>query len=98
MTAVVPDVEKGNSAGWVSRDSVQEVATALHFKGTSPLGGKVNPGTDCIVYLGKVDYTICTFQYLAGTITGGKIMEWTAPAFEEVCLNCEINSYASATL
>jgi coenzyme PQQ precursor peptide PqqA len=26
------------------------------------------------------------------------IMEWTAPAFEEVCLNCEINSYASAQL
>jgi len=25
-------------------------------------------------------------------------MEWTAPAFEEVCLNCEINSYASAEL
>jgi len=25
-------------------------------------------------------------------------MEWTAPAFEEICLNCEINSYASATL
>jgi len=30
--------------------------------------------------------------------TAGGIMEWTAPAFEEVCLNCEINSYASATL
>jgi coenzyme PQQ precursor peptide PqqA len=28
----------------------------------------------------------------------GDIMEWTAPVFEEVCLNCEINSYASATL
>jgi coenzyme PQQ precursor peptide PqqA len=28
----------------------------------------------------------------------GEIMEWTAPAFEEVCLNCEINSYASAKL
>lgn len=28
----------------------------------------------------------------------GEIMEWTAPAFEEVCLNCEINSYASAQL
>jgi coenzyme PQQ precursor peptide PqqA len=28
----------------------------------------------------------------------GEIMEWTAPAFEEVCLNCEINSYASAAL
>jgi len=25
-------------------------------------------------------------------------MQWTTPAFEEVCLNCEINSYASATL
>jgi coenzyme PQQ precursor peptide PqqA len=28
----------------------------------------------------------------------GILMEWTAPAFEEVCLNCEINSYASAKL
>jgi len=28
----------------------------------------------------------------------GEIMEWRAPAFEEVCLNCEINSYASAKL
>jgi coenzyme PQQ precursor peptide PqqA len=30
--------------------------------------------------------------------TSEKIMQWTAPAFEEVCLNCEINSYASAKL
>jgi len=28
----------------------------------------------------------------------GKKMQWTAPAFEEVCLNCEINSYVSAKL
>jgi len=27
-----------------------------------------------------------------------KIMEWISPTFEEVCLNCEINSYASAQL
>jgi coenzyme PQQ precursor peptide PqqA len=27
-----------------------------------------------------------------------KIMEWTAPKFEEVALNCEINSYVSAAL
>jgi len=27
-----------------------------------------------------------------------KSMEWTAPKFEEVCLNCEINSYACAVL
>src|SRR5215469_1947266 len=25
-------------------------------------------------------------------------MEWTTPQFEELCLNCEINSYASASL
>jgi coenzyme PQQ precursor peptide PqqA len=25
-------------------------------------------------------------------------MEWTAPKFEEVALNCEINSYASAAV
>jgi coenzyme PQQ precursor peptide PqqA len=29
---------------------------------------------------------------------GEMIMQWTAPAFEEVCLNCEINSYVSAKL
>jgi coenzyme PQQ precursor peptide PqqA len=29
---------------------------------------------------------------------GEFIMQWTAPAFEEVCLNCEINSYVSAKL
>ena len=28
----------------------------------------------------------------------GEHMTWTTPAFEEVCLNCEINSYASAKL
>jgi coenzyme PQQ precursor peptide PqqA len=26
------------------------------------------------------------------------IMEWTKPAFEEIDLGCEINSYASALL
>jgi coenzyme PQQ precursor peptide PqqA len=29
---------------------------------------------------------------------GQKTMEWTAPQFEEVALNCEINSYASGAL
>jgi len=27
-----------------------------------------------------------------------KAMEWTTPKFEEIALNCEINSYASAAL
>jgi len=39
------------------------------------------------------------FAALAAKISWGVfIMQWTAPAFEEVCLNCEINSYASAKL
>jgi hypothetical protein len=27
-----------------------------------------------------------------------RIMEWTSPQFEEIALNCEINSYASAAM
>jgi coenzyme PQQ precursor peptide PqqA len=27
-----------------------------------------------------------------------EIMEWTTPQFEEISLNCEINSYANAEL
>jgi coenzyme PQQ precursor peptide PqqA len=29
---------------------------------------------------------------------GFGIMEWTTPSFEEVSLNCEVSSYASAEL
>ena len=48
---------------------------------------------------GRLDYTYSTFRQSPGMITAGEIiMEWTAPVFEEVCLNCEINSYASAKL
>jgi coenzyme PQQ precursor peptide PqqA len=28
----------------------------------------------------------------------GTLMEWTKPEFEEISLNCEINSYAKAEL
>jgi len=38
-----------------------------------------------------------TFE-AANVLSLEKIMQWTAPVFEEVCLNCEINSYASAKL
>ncbi len=47
-------------------------------------------------WVGYADSTSCGLP--AGRMTGVKIMQWTAPAFEEVCLNCEINSYASAKL
>jgi coenzyme PQQ precursor peptide PqqA len=29
---------------------------------------------------------------------GGLFMEWSAPQFEEISLNCEINSYVCAEL
>ena len=42
-------------------------------------------------------YTISTSSDCWNQLLG-VTMEWTAPAFEEICLNCEINSYASAKL
>ena len=46
-----------------------------------------------------VGYTYENFGILRpNEFLGEMIMQWTAPAFEEVCLNCEINSYASAKL
>jgi coenzyme PQQ precursor peptide PqqA len=48
--------------------------------------------------MADVGYSYCTFWHLAPERKKGIIMEWTAPAFEEICLNCEINSYASAKL
>jgi coenzyme PQQ precursor peptide PqqA len=45
-----------------------------------------------------VGYAYKTFTVHPHERLQGVIMEWTAPAFEEVCLNCEINSYASAKL
>ena len=41
---------------------------------------------------------LCLIHIRGPCWAGGGIMTWTAPAFEEVCLNCEINSYASAKL
>jgi coenzyme PQQ precursor peptide PqqA len=57
-----------------------------------------------IFLLGTIDfragvgYTYTTFGTQCRSNWGKIIMQWTAPAFEEVCLNCEINSYASAKL
>jgi coenzyme PQQ precursor peptide PqqA len=39
-----------------------------------------------------------TNQAVGVILKGTETMEWTAPKFEEVALNCEINSYASAAL
>jgi coenzyme PQQ precursor peptide PqqA len=54
----------------------------------------------CIAFDQGLGYASGTFaEVVAELISWGIIvMQWTAPAFEEVCLNCEINSYASAKL
>jgi len=33
-----------------------------------------------------------------GSNTGGTTMEWTTPQHEEICLSCEVSSYANAEL
>ena len=38
------------------------------------------------------------YSVVSGDFERMDTMEWTAPEFEEVALNCEINSYASAAL
>jgi coenzyme PQQ precursor peptide PqqA len=62
------------------------------------------PVHDRLTHTGRIDsivevgYSYCTFGRPWPEREMGIIMEWTAPAFEEICLNCEINSYASAKL
>jgi coenzyme PQQ precursor peptide PqqA len=51
-----------------------------------------------IDFAARVGYAYSTLAVRPPRCPLGEIMEWTAPAFEEVCLNCEINSYASAKL
>lgn len=46
----------------------------------------------------RQDLGYSRFTFTVHWWTAGGTMTWTAPAFEEVCLNCEINSYASAKL
>jgi coenzyme PQQ precursor peptide PqqA len=46
----------------------------------------------------KADGELYTVQAVSLVLEGIETMEWTAPKFEEVALNCEINSYASAAL
>jgi coenzyme PQQ precursor peptide PqqA len=53
------------------------------------------PGT--IISSAKVSGELYTDRAFS-VVWGIEIMEWIAPKFEEVALNCEINSYVSATL
>jgi coenzyme PQQ precursor peptide PqqA len=54
--------------------------------------------TSCLDFGSPVGYALRNVRASDAERYLGEIMEWKAPAFEEVCLNCEINSYASAKL
>jgi coenzyme PQQ precursor peptide PqqA len=62
-----------------------------------PFNFRIFAGAVLISERGSATLAIRHGTHSAETI-GRIIMQWTAPVFEEVCLNCEINSYASAKL
>jgi coenzyme PQQ precursor peptide PqqA len=88
---MVPDVEKwrgfrgGGFTGVVSGDWAQwSLSSRVIFT---------------LLIWGKCRYRITgRLRQKAWSDWGKKTMQWTAPTFEEVCLNCEINSYVSAKL
>jgi coenzyme PQQ precursor peptide PqqA len=106
VTGVVPLVEKGikTKLNLVSESEIaQDVQNLANHTANHPhlmtCSGQYI-GWDSLFPLpfepGR--YSLVThFTALIGA-AGGINMEWTTPAFEEVCLNCEINSYASAKL
>jgi hypothetical protein len=55
--------------------------------------GKQQPAAGFIL----VD-AVLAFSTCRNCVRGGKPMEWTTPQHEEIDLNCEISSYASAEL
>jgi coenzyme PQQ precursor peptide PqqA len=58
----------------------------------------VIPPMEVLISIWRSGYTYGRDQGSEAWIDRENYMQWTAPAFEEVCLNCEINSYASAKL
>jgi coenzyme PQQ precursor peptide PqqA len=97
VTGLVPRVEKRAQNARNAR-VMQILATLLRaISSQARLGRRafIFPG----VLISAGGSAILTKRsQLSGEPSLGEIMEWTAPAFEEVCLNCEINSYASAKL
>lgn len=81
-------------------------------KSCGNLGRRTSPsriGVESKGRKGRLDLSLASIYihlHLAGTVLlyrrvvflGVKVMEWTTPQFEEIALNCEINSYASAAM
>ena len=79
---------------------MQYLATCicLRAKALRGAGGAAEISWGRIDFRVRVSYANGTFAVQPRYDLLGDTMQWTAPAFEEVCLNCEINSYASAKL
>jgi coenzyme PQQ precursor peptide PqqA len=81
---------------------VQNVASCICFRGKGLREAACGGSSLSTFFWSAVDfclrfgYSLSHSRSMLGPM--GENMEWTAPAFEEVCLNCEINSYASAKL
>jgi coenzyme PQQ precursor peptide PqqA len=100
VTAVVPGVEKGGEIAAGTVVAVQTPATTIHnIPNALQRAGRTAPIFPMTIdFRWRVGYPNQTLAVCPQSDYWGVIMEWTAPAFEEVCLNCEINSYASAKL
>jgi coenzyme PQQ precursor peptide PqqA len=93
VTPEVPGVEKGLETQQLAR----RVCRLLHCTAKRrPICAKRFYFSRVIASAARLGYSELDIH--GPTWTAGGFMEWTAPAFEEVCLNCEINSYASAKL
>lgn len=99
MAAMVPHVEKlplASSSGFAAiMSGLSQVCKNLLTSFRRYLGKDSWP----VVVALRVHAGLELVKFEAASLERpGGIMQWTAPAFEEVCLNCEINSYVSAKL
>jgi coenzyme PQQ precursor peptide PqqA len=96
VTALVPHVEKRYEIQLLARGvcRILQTMAARDAKTRGKFGSDIFAEEHCFKQRVRLSLT----GHSRSNWTAGGFMEWTAPAFEEVCLNCEINSYASAKL
>ena len=105
MTAWVPHVEKSVVTAWrkcpgINFAAAQELASAWLSGSEAASSGRF----DALIFsAGLLIRRECWVRIdersRRKALSDWRMtMQWTAPVFEEVCLNCEINSYVSAKL
>ena len=105
MTAWVPHVEKSAVRAWrkcygISFVAVQELATGWLSGSEAASSGRFEGVIfSARLLIRKECWVRINQRSRRKALSDGRMtMQWTAPVFEEVCLNCEINSYVSAKL